>query len=144
MDVAIKHLHDCPITTSDISTADDIFGPNLGSLKGKTPTRPNAHVRGSTDGVPIEIMERHKRTVLAIDIMFVNSIPFLVTVLNFETVEALPIRKIPTIRDKLRAVCAIYRQRGFVVGAIMADNEFEPLRPWFPQLNCCPAKEHVP
>ena len=125
MDVAIKHLRDCPVTRSDISAADDIFGPNLGSLKGKTPTRPNAHVRGSTNRVPIEIMERHKRTVLAIDIMFVKSIPFLVTVsrkLHFGTVEALPNRQIPTIRDKLRAVCAIYCQRGFVVGAIMADN----------------------
>ena len=76
LDVAIKHLHDCPVTRSDISTADDIFGPSLGSLKGKTSTRPNEQVRGNTKGVPIEIMERHKRTVLVIDVMFVNSIPF--------------------------------------------------------------------
>ena len=110
MDVAIKHLRNCPVTRSDISAANDIFGPSLGLLKGKTPTRPNKHIRGSTNGVPTEIMERHKRTVLAIDIMFVNSIPFLVTVsrkLHFGTVEALPNQQIPTIKDKLRAVARI-------------------------------------
>ena len=36
MDVAIKHLKHCPITKGDIMAADDIFGPNLGSLTGKT------------------------------------------------------------------------------------------------------------
>ena len=36
MDVSIKHLANCPITCQDVLAADDIFGPNLGSLKGKT------------------------------------------------------------------------------------------------------------
>ena len=82
MDVAIKHLRDCPVTRSNVNAGDDIFGLNLGSLKGKTPTKPNPHVRGSTNGVPIEVMEQHMRIVLAVNIMFVNSIPFLVTVLQ--------------------------------------------------------------
>ena len=147
MDVAIKHLCNCPVTILDINSVDDIFGPNLESLKGKTPTKPNLHVKGSTDRVPIEIMEQHKRIVLGIDIMFVNSIPFLVMVSrkqHFGTVKALPNQQIPPIRDNLRAVCTIYYQRGFKVRAVMADNEFEPLRPWLPQINCCVAKEHAP
>ena len=43
-DVIIKHFHNCPITKEDIQAADDIFGPNLGSLKGKTVHHPNPHV----------------------------------------------------------------------------------------------------
>ena len=108
MDVAIKHLRDCPVTRADIQAADDIFGQNLGSLKGKTPTRPNKHVRGGTDGVPPQIMALHGRVILAIDIMFVNSIPFLMTTsrnLHFGTMEGLPNRQIPTIKDKLLLRC---------------------------------------
>ena len=44
-DIAISHLHNCPITKEDVRTADDIFGPNLGSLKGKTVWHPNKHVQ---------------------------------------------------------------------------------------------------
>ena len=35
-DIAISHLRNCPFTKEDIWATDDIFRPNLGSLKGKT------------------------------------------------------------------------------------------------------------
>jgi hypothetical protein len=35
-DVIIDHMPDCPVTKADIQAADNMFGPNLGSLKGKT------------------------------------------------------------------------------------------------------------
>ena len=91
-DVIIKHFCNSPITKEDIQAADDIFGPNLGSLKGKTMRRPNPHVKMQTIGVPPDIMQIHRSVTLAIDIMFINKIPFLVTTsqhLKFGTVEAL-------------------------------------------------------
>ena len=36
MDKIIASLPNCPITKADILRADDVWGPNLGSLKGKT------------------------------------------------------------------------------------------------------------
>ena len=36
MDVSIEHITNCPITRRAIHIAKDIYGPNLGSLKGKT------------------------------------------------------------------------------------------------------------
>ena len=147
MDVTIKHLNDCPVSRADILAAEDIFGSNVGSLKGKTPRKSTAHVHGSTDGVPHDIMRIHQRITLTVDIMFVNTIPFLVTMsrnMHFGTVEALPNRQTSTIKSKLQSVFQLYQHRGFIIDALLADGEFEAIRPWFPMLNCCAADEHIP
>jgi hypothetical protein len=146
-DVIVDYLRDCPVTKADIQAAEDIFGPNLGSLKGKTVRRPNEHVVAGMDAVPAEILELHDKMTLAIDIMFVNKIAFFVTTcreIKFGTVEALPNRRITTVKDCLKKVVDLYHSRGLIVGMILADNEFEPLRPWFPTINTCAADEHVP
>ena len=122
-DIAIKHLGDCPIT------------------------RDNPHVSTYTNGVPPHIMSRHKSVTIGIDIMFVNKIPFLVTIscdMKFGTVEALNNQQITTVADKLKTVINLYSYCGFSMDAITADQEFEPLCPWYPMLNCAGADEHVP
>ena len=147
VDIVDKHLRGCDITRGDVLVADDIYGANLGSLKGKTVHRPNPHVVSGVDPVPSEVLERHQSLDLAIDIMFVNKIPFFITMtrgLRFGTVEALPNRQIPTIVASLQTVIKMYRHRGFSIRTILSDPEFEVLRPSFPTLNCCAAGEHVP
>ena len=129
-DVIIKHFHNCPISKEDIQAADDIFGPNLGSLKGKTVCRPNPHVKTQTLGVLPDIMQIHRSVALAIDIMFINKIPFLVTTsrhLKFGTVEALNNQQIPTVVGKLKKVINLYISRGVKVDCIIADPELEPI-----------------
>ena len=129
-DVIIKHFHNCLITKEHIQAADDILGPNLGSLKGKTVCRPNPHVKMQTGGVPPDIMQIHRSITLAIDIMFISKIPFLVTTsqhLKFGTVEALNNQQISTVVGKLKKIINLYISRGFKVDSIMADPEFEPI-----------------
>ena len=104
MDVSIKHLANCPITQQDVLAADDIFGPNLGSLKGKTVHRPNPHVSTYVDGIPPDLLNIHGNVTLCIDIMFINKIPFLVTIsrdTKFGMVEALDNRQLQTITQKI-------------------------------------------
>ena len=127
-EIVVKHLHDCPVTGVDIDVAHTLLGPNLGSLKGKTVRRPNPHVPMGIAGVPTSIMKHHQQVTIAIDIMFINAIPFFITIsrnLHFGTVEVLPNPQEATIKNKLRAVIHLYEQRGFRVTSIMADPEFE-------------------
>jgi hypothetical protein len=85
-------LQNCPITKTDILAAEDIFGPNLGSLKGKTVRHNTPHMRAETHEMLCKIMSIHHDVTLCADIMFVNQIPFLVTIsrnVKFGTVEVL-------------------------------------------------------
>ena len=58
VDRVLPHLEDCPLEASDVRVADDIFGANLGSLKGKTVRRPNPHVDTCIAPVPADILDK--------------------------------------------------------------------------------------
>jgi hypothetical protein len=79
--------------------------------------------------------------------MFVNKVPFFVTIsreIKFGTVESIPNRQVTTIKNCLTKVMQLYSGRRLIVGAILADHEFELIRPWYPNLNTTTADEHVP
>jgi hypothetical protein len=144
-------LKNCPINTTDIVAAKDILGTNLSSLKGKTVRRNGSHVRSGQVGIPREIMERYREITLAADIMFVNRIPFLVSIsrnLKFGTSEVLKNRKNATIIQAFKNIKGIYQKRGFKIVTCHADGEFEPMRGDMielgMELNSVSADEHVP
>ena len=54
-----RQIPDYPITVQDIKSAEIIFGPDLGSLKGKTAWRQPEHVPTVHTNVPHTIMEQY-------------------------------------------------------------------------------------
>ena len=129
MDVSIEHLVNCPITRRAIRVAQDIYGPNLGSLKGKTVWWTLPHLPSSVDPIPPDLLERHPSMTIVMDILFINNIPLLLSMsrgLKFMTIEVLPDRQIKTIRDKVWTICRLYQDRGIGVDSIFADAEFDP------------------
>jgi hypothetical protein len=106
--VSSNMITNCPVTSTDVDNANTLFGPDLATLKGKTfRITPPPVV---TDYVQIlsEIMSLNRNATLAIDIMFVNGLPFLVSIsrkIKFTTVEYLIGRKqhhlVNSIKKKL-------------------------------------------
>jgi hypothetical protein len=99
--------------------------------------------------MPLEIKMKYQSVTLAMDIMFVNKIPFLLTVshgLHFGTAENLPNRQVQTIKAALKTVIALYAHRGFKIRSINAGPEFEPLQAQLPSqvFNFCAKNKHVP
>ena len=142
-------IPNCPVTRADIIAAENIYGPNINALKGKTVKRPGVQVKPEIDNVPPEILAEHKSITLEVDIMFVNKMPFLITTsrkLRFGTAEHLPNRQHTTVVKAIQRVVSIYHRRGFNIRRILADPEFEAVETAMPGIsfNLCAQDEHIP
>jgi hypothetical protein len=129
--------------------ANRIFGPNLTGVRGPTVRRPLESVTTNHIQIPRALLERHQRVTLAVDVMFVNGVPFLVSVsrgLNLVTAEYTPSCTAKQLAVGIRRVMNLYSHGGFHLGMILMDNEFKKLRNLVPILimNTKTAKEHVP
>jgi len=132
-----------------ILVAEDIFGADLGCLKGKTVR--NASTQVKISHASSQLSPARKKVVLAIDIMYVNDIPFLITIsrdLQFGSVQAIPDETYKSIYGALHKIIKVYIHYGFCITHILGDGQFENLDPSriVPgvMLNIVARSEHVP
>jgi hypothetical protein len=144
-------LPNCPVTRDDIIAAEKIFGPDVGSLKGKTVRRTGEHVKHAAVAVPSELMALYRKVTIGADIMFVNKLPFFVTIsrnIKFCTVQLIPDQKNKTLIDAVRHVRSTYMKRGFQIESLLMDGQFETIRGDLAEmqitLNTVARGEHVP
>jgi hypothetical protein len=96
--------------------SEDIFGPDVGNLKGKTVCKPVPYAQTKLTDIPKEIMQMYRDVTVACDIMFVNRIPFFITTshhLHFNTAEMVVDQKMPTLLTAMKQGSNIYAQCGF-------------------------------
>lgn len=146
-----NQLRNCDINSQDVRNAHNIFGPDVGSLRGKTVRRSEPHVELIQRPIPHGILERHKEVTICFDVMYVSGMPFLVSTsrfIKFHTAEALHNRKNETLTAGLKRIKMIYARRRFVVNQAVGDNEFASMEAALSDigiaLNTVSSDEHVP
>ncbi len=142
-------IPNCPVTANAVTKAHQIFGPDLAGVRGRTVRRPLESVTTNYVQIPRAILEQHQLVTLAVDIMFGNGVPFLVSVargLNLVTAEFIPSRTAKQLAAGIIRMMDLYAWGGFQVGRVLMDSKFEKLRNLVPILaiNTTAAKEHLP
>jgi hypothetical protein len=147
------------VTIQDFRNALEMFGEDLGVLKGKTTRKKPDHV-----AIHIGPKPQPKNIILSVDLMYFTGLTFLITVsrnIRFITAMLLTDRKKTTIFAVLKQVFRIYQGRGHAVEDIefvngeenpihtmLADNEFQALQQDVEELgvnvHVVTKEEHVP
>ena len=66
-------IKNCPVTNDDVKLAEMLFGPDVGTLKGKSKRRKPMPVVVDNIEIPEELREMHQDVTLCIDLFFVNN-----------------------------------------------------------------------
>ena len=143
-------ISNTPYTSQDVRRAEQIYGTDLGNLKGKTTRRNPPSVGQVTQQCPNTVIEQYGNITLSADIMHVNGIPFFVTRsrhIHFGTVDVLSSLQITDIAGALRRVVKIYGRGGFQVTTALMDGAFAGMHEICNQmqvtLNTTSRDEHV-
>jgi hypothetical protein len=141
-------IKNCSVTTTDITNACKIFGPDLASIRGKTVQQTPAPVVADHVAVPCSLVEQNGIVTMAADVFFVDGTAFLVTLsrwIKFITVEHVPVRTAISLSKHITRVLQVYERAGFRVRTILMDGEFEKVRYLIPRVECntMAAKDHV-
>ena len=150
--IQTNQIKDCPVTVADIDVAFKIWGKDVAMLKGKTVKKKPMPVVKDLVKVPKEFIKLHRDVTLAIDIFFVNRIPFFISlsrIIYFTGVSHLLDRKVDSIFKAFKEIYVYYLHRGFRIRTVLADGEFTPLKPliealpYGPRVNLSAKDEHV-
>jgi hypothetical protein len=81
--------------------------------------------------LPKSVEDHYREVTLAVDVMHVNMIPFLVSVLrkiHYGTAHAIHCMKIPVMEDAIKGIIKAYEVRGFTVKFLMVDIKFRGIK----------------
>ena len=80
--------------------------------------------------IPHYILYQNRKLYITAGLMFVNKIPFLVTLgqrVKFTAVENLPNYRAPTLMKGMRSVISLYNKQNWSISTVFMDNKFKVL-----------------
>lgn len=123
-------IKNCPVTPKHVDIAEDIFGPDIGAMKGKK-TRPKPpRVIEDIVEIPPELIERHHDLTLCMDLTFVNGMPMFTAIdiaIRYRSLVPIENRSVPELLRALDVILRHYNKAGFFVTTVRSDREFMPI-----------------
>lgn len=148
---ATNSIKNSPITQRDVKLALDMLGRSKYAVQGKTTrTQPNAVPQQQIVELPQTVADYYRDVELAVDVMFVNKVPFLVSLsknIHYVTANPLDNMKIVTLEHTIGHILRKYAVQGFNVIVIHVDIQFKALRDrakLLKTINVVSRDEHVP
>ena len=120
-------IENCPVKPEGIKIAKKIFSPELGTLEGKITITKSIPVHPDIFSIPRSIIRANWYVVICVDVMYINIIPFFVTllrVIKFQTSQDIPYRTKNTYITCIKLIILVYRSAGFVVRMFLMDGGF--------------------
>jgi hypothetical protein len=117
--VHLNQLKNCPITHDDIKVAHTIYGRDLANTRGKMVRRKPERVDTDYVEIPQELLSFHCNVTLVADVMFVNSVPFLVLAscnISLITIEHAPKNLPPNLATFFNALLMSTQGQDFISG----------------------------
>ena len=144
-------IQNCQFNRRDIRIANNIFGPSVAAIKGKSTRHQNKMKQSDiiTD-IPQEILDNYEDVHLDINIMFVNKCAYFTSILrHIGLIHCVPIasRESKRVANAMQRIIDQYRSRGFKVTTVDGDNKFKGMDKWMTDksitLNTCDTNVHV-
>ena len=66
----------------DVDNTEKIFGPDIGMMKGKTTRWSPTPVKKDEVQIPKELIEKNQDITLCIDVLFINGMPMLMSIIR--------------------------------------------------------------
>ena len=138
----------CDVKVTYVSNTTAIFGPYLPGLMVQTVREKPERVEPQCTHIPWVFYRLQNFVTLVADMMFVNSVPFMVTQsrdIHMLTAKALPNHKIPLLCRAITNICRHLYQGGFVVRLAFMDKDFEKIKEDFTavEVNTTASQEHM-
>ena len=121
LDLIKTGIKDSPVDEVDVHRAHQIYGKDLGEVKGKTVRRKAGVVKVSSVPRPIQMAQS-----LHVDIIFIEGIPFLISVskpLGYTMINHLVSRGLSAVSKALYQHINAYKVERFAIEYILSDGE---------------------
>ena len=152
--IRMNLIRNNPVTTKEIILAEKVYGPDVGTKKGKgTRRRPNQVVDASIE-LPDELMDLQKEVTVSLDGMEINSVKFMTTIahdLYYRTAQYISDSVKSQYEKVLNELYTVYKNGDFNIEEIHCDNEFRSvMTEWAAsknpiiRVNYANPQEHVP